>query len=147
MDIQVSLAEPSQFGAVTEFYQSRLPAGYALNLDDTFVIASGDSDRLLGCVRLVRENGVMVLRAMQVSSEVQRRGVGRRLLEQLVSQLGDEECFCIPYPHLEQFYGLVGFRKISPEEAPVFLRERLVRYQKDKSFILMRRPGELRCAD
>jgi predicted N-acetyltransferase YhbS len=138
--ISVSKAEKSEFPEIAEFYKTRVPAGYKLNENDTFFIAKQDRE-IIGSVRLVREEGVLVLRAMQVHSEFQRKGIGRLLLDELVKDLGSEDCYCIPYEHLETFYGLIGFKKISIEEAPAFLQERIARYLKDIRSIMMKRPG------
>jgi predicted N-acetyltransferase YhbS len=100
--------------------------------DDRMLLAD-ESDRLVGVVRLVRENGIVVLRGMRVLQEYQRSGIGTLLLEAVSRALGSEECYCIPYEHLCDFYGRIGFQNLDPLAAPQFLAERLKEYR-------MRRP-------
>jgi hypothetical protein len=46
-----------------------------------------------------------------------------------------------PYGHLEAFYGLIGFKKISPESGPPYLYTRLLEYLKKEDTIMMKRDG------
>lgn len=49
--------------------------------------------------------------------------------------------YCIPYDHLENFYGLIGFKIINEEDVPAFLQERIQEYRKrntDKFMIMCR---------
>ena len=53
-----------------------------------------------------------------------------------------KEIYCMPYAHLESFYGMVGFEKIIEASAPIFLQERvkITRIKKpNEPVILMRR--------
>ncbi len=99
---------------------------------------------LVGIVRLAAEEGVMVLRGMQVDPKFQRRGIGQRLLATVDRELNGRSCFCIPYAHLVDFYGGIGFHVIEPAQAPSFLRLRLRQYQNrgdGKEYLIMRREG------
>jgi predicted N-acetyltransferase YhbS len=111
--------------------------------DDAIFIAEQD-DRLIGVVRLVAEGGTTVLRGMRVQPEFQRQRIGTRLLDAAVAGLGQLECYCIPYAHLIDFYGRVGFVPLTAREAPAFLAERLARYRQRGTaceFLIMRRRG------
>lgn len=94
-------------------------------------------------LRLCWEEGCLVLRGMRVAEPFQRMGIGSELLHFAALEIGDNECYCIPYRHLDDFYAQVGFRRISSENAPDFLRMRYVIYiqQLDLDVILMRKAG------
>lgn len=52
------------------------------------------------------------------------------------------QIFCMPYEHLEGFYGRVGFKRMIADEAPYFLQERIKEFFRKKSngkAILMKR--------
>lgn len=124
------------------FYRSRGYGG-GIRPEDTVLLAERDG-RLVGVVRLAPEHGAVVLRGMQVDPACQRRRIGTRLLAAIADELGERDCFCIPYVHLVHFYGQIGFRPIEPGAAPAFLAERLAEYRRradGKEYLLMHRPG------
>ena len=47
------------------------------------------------------------------------------MLKQFASLREGRDCYCLPFEHLSDFYGQVGFVPIQPGEAPSHLRERL----------------------
>jgi predicted N-acetyltransferase YhbS len=112
-------------------------------------VASGDvvlvaetEGRLLGLVRRTREFETVMLRGMHVAPDARHQGVGTRLLEAFVRALNGQECYCVPYRHLVQFYGRQGFELRSVEAAPAFLVGRLAQYRaKGIDAVLMRRPA------
>ncbi|MFL5785173.1 MAG: GNAT family N-acetyltransferase [Bacteriovoracaceae bacterium] len=109
---------------------------------DLFFIAySGKS--ILGCVRFCIEHDVPMLRTMRVAQDFQRQDVGSELLRRFVLHLNDQDIhntYCLPYSQLEKFYGSMGFKKISAEETPEFLRARISENaKKGNELICMRR--------
>jgi N-acetylglutamate synthase-like GNAT family acetyltransferase len=143
--VRVRRAHPADLPRVRARYAA-WRYGSDVALDDTAFIAE-DDEALVGLVRLVQEQGVLVLRGMRVVAERQRQGVGTRLLHALVADVGTEACFCIPYPHLVGFYGRGGFVEIDPADAPAFLGERLTAYRRTRAeerFTLMCRPPNWR---
>jgi RimJ/RimL family protein N-acetyltransferase/predicted N-acetyltransferase YhbS len=122
---------------VKAFYKSRSYDHEIVDTDKTF-IAVKDRE-IVGVVRLVEEFGTVVLRGMQVNPAYQRQGVGLRLLRFLDSVLGNRECYCIPYTHLEQFYGTIGFKTIPEPASPKFLQERAQKYRQKSSNVIMKR--------
>ncbi|MBN2526143.1 MAG: GNAT family N-acetyltransferase [Deltaproteobacteria bacterium] len=84
---------------------------------------------IVGAVRLCFEQGYSVLRGMYVLKEKQGMGVGSALLVAAVEELGNRECWCIPYTHLIGFYGQAGFVKVTRRSAPEFLQDRLANYK------------------
>ena len=108
--------------------------------DTLFLAEQGGA--LVGVVRLTLEEGTRMLRGMQVAPHAQRGGVGSRLLHALVSCLGGEECYCVPYAHLVGFYEQEGFAVLPLEEAPAFLVRRVADYRREGLDVtVMRRPG------
>jgi hypothetical protein len=64
----------------------------------------------------------------------------------VADELGEQRCFCIPYAHLTDFYGRIGFEVAEPQPAPAFLAERLESYRAlgdGKEYVLMHRPPML----
>ena len=95
----------------------------------------------IGILRLVKENGYWVLRGMFVDKQYRRQGVGKNFLRFVARHIEklDQNCYCIPYSHLESFYGTIGFKKVSDLEAPIFLVARKNQYNdlENSSYILM----------
>lgn len=93
--------------------------------------------KIIGAVRLCFEQGHFVLRTMQIHPDFQKKGIGQKLLyefDHLLQKKKIQSIFCMPFTHLEKFYGTIGFRKIQTSEAPLFLQQRL-------SDMLNREPG------
>ena len=107
--------------------------------EDQIVYAT-EEGRTIGVGRLSEEEGVLVLRGMRVLKEHRGGGVGKAILNSLVSEGLSRDCYCIPYSYLRQFYAAKGFNEIPPSEAPDFLRDRFSNYlARGLDVILMRR--------
>jgi N-acetylglutamate synthase-like GNAT family acetyltransferase len=144
MLIEVRRATADDTPRVVNFYAERRYGG-EIRPEDAMLLAERDGE-LVGIVRLAAEEGVVVLRGMQVHPRFQRQGIGKRLLATAAQELDGRDCFCIPYAHLVGFYGGIGFHAIEPTKAPAFLRLRLERYQNrgdGKEYLIMRREGEI----
>jgi GNAT superfamily N-acetyltransferase len=140
MLIEVRRAMAEDISRVVNFYAERRYGG-GIRPEDSVLLAEHDSE-LVGIVRLTAEEGVVVLRGMQVHPRFQRQGIGKRLLATVAQELDGRSCFCIPYAQLVGFYGGIGFRAIEPAKAPTFLRLRLKRYQDrgdGNEYLIMRR--------
>ena len=138
MSIEVRHATAEDISRVLSFYAERGYGG-GIRPEDTVLLAERDGE-LVGVVRLAIEEGVVVLRGMQVHPKFQRQGIGKRLLATIASELDGKSCFCIPYAHLVGFYSEIGFQMIDPAKAPIFLRLRLERYQNrddGKEYLIM----------
>ena len=115
--------------------------GYSATIspNDTIFVARENAE-VIGAVRLVDEHGVIVLRWMYIAQDKQRRGIGGQLLVALEGLIGDRECYCIPYRHLEKFYAKIGFFKIDEERVPAYLQTRAAEYRaRGQDVILMAR--------
>ena len=98
--------------------------------DDLFFLAM-KGNGLAGCVRYCVENGTPMLRTMMVDQSCRREGIGSRLLLEFAAHLDNgniHDVFCLPYSHLAAFYAMVRFAKVPSDEAPEFLKERMMAY-------------------
>ena len=127
MLIEVRRAMAEDISRVLKFYAERRYGG-GIRPEDALLLAEHDGE-LIGIVRLTTEEGVVVLRGMQVHPRFQRQGIGKRLLGTVAQELDGKGCFCIPYAHLVGFYGGIGFHVMDPAKAPTFLRRRLEKYR------------------
>jgi GNAT superfamily N-acetyltransferase len=116
MLIEVRRAMAEDISRVLKFYAERRYSG-GIRPEDALLLAEHDGE-LIGIVRLTREEGVVVLRGMQVHPRFQRQGIGKRLLGAVAQELDGKGCFCIPYAHLVGFYGGIGFHVMDPAKAP-----------------------------
>ena len=140
--IEIREAKPEDFDRVVAFYRFN---DYAAPIDPAnIVIVAVEEGQIRGAIRLVAEDGVLVLRGMRVAEPFQRKGIGTRMLEQADRLLGTTDCFCIPYTHLRDFYSLIGFEEIDPLLAPRFLSGRYAKYREQMGLdvIIMRRVGQ-----
>jgi predicted N-acetyltransferase YhbS len=124
--IGVDVVDVPDLGEIAEFYKSVGYGGGVSDADVTLGVKLGG--RWVGAVRLCTEGGVIVLRGMQVAPDFQRKGIGRALLDQCLPYLDQSAAYCVPYVHLTEFYGRVGFVITPPELLPAFLADRLAAY-------------------
>ena len=126
MKIEVASGREVQ-QAVDAFYSSNGSDAKA-RPDDLFFLAM-EEESMIGCVRYCVENEVPMLRTMRVARAYQRQGVGLAMLTRFVHYLDEHQIrnvFCLPYAHLDRFYGLRGFVSLPANEAPARLRS--IRY-------------------
>lgn len=134
---RIKTALDLEIEAVNEFY-SHVGYPHKASRGESLVLALIATE-IVGAVRLAREEGTQVLRGMQVDPRVQGQGVGTELLR-LLNPLFGGKCFCIPYGHLQNFYGGVGFRPARADETPQFLVGRLAEYRRqdpEKKYLVM----------
>ena len=139
-EIVVRRADPMDRPRIEAFCHERGYRGF-LSPEAAVVIAERGLD-VAGLGRVQPDNGVLVLRGMGVDSGFRRRGIGTRLLELLIAEIGARRCYCIPYAHLREFYGRAGFADLDLDSAPHFLRDRALEYRNaGNDVILMCRPA------
>ncbi len=83
---------------------------------------------LCGVMRFAPENGVRVLRGMQILPDFQRKGIGTQFLRYSLEKQESDTFYCIAKLHLEGFYSNAGFKTIGKSLAPKFLQQRLDGY-------------------
>jgi GNAT superfamily N-acetyltransferase len=139
--MNIAIANPSDLADITALYAE---AGYGAAIDpaDTILVAK-DEAQLVGVVRLCPEQGVTVLRGMQIRSAYQRQGIGAQLLAACRPYLDQHASYCLPYAYLLPFYGAAGFTVTDNVELPDFLAQRLAFYlARGQAVIAMQRqPG------
>ena len=140
--IQVRCREGSEARALVDpFYESHDSRGRARDTDLFFL--AYDEATLIGCVRYCVEEGTSLLRSLMIHKDHRQRGTGYQLLNEFAGYLDREnvrDVFCLPYLHLENFYGSAGFIK-TVHDVPLFLEERMKSYDLAGSHtICMRRP-------
>jgi len=144
--MEIRKAQQEEFAQIVAFYQQRI-SNYSIGKDDLIFLAI-QCGTIHGVVRLVEEEGVLVLRGMEVAAGSQRTGIGTALLHRVVLEIGIRECYCIPFSHLTNFYGQAGFQELYAEQAPNFLKQRLKRYVGESHrCTIMCRPGAVQIND
>jgi len=126
-NITVRIAQYCDVNRVLTAYET-WGYGGGMKAEDTVWLAEV-ADELIGIVRIAPEEGTLVLRGMRLGEQWRRRGVGSRMLRVVAEWLGNRECYCLPYTHLVEFYGQIGFVEIAPAATPSFLAERLTEYR------------------
>lgn len=143
MEIEIRAASALDRERVVAFLRGE-SYPHVIDEQDRHFIAERDR-QVIAAVRLSRAESALVLRGMRVRKDCQRQGIGRRLLALVAAEAGGETCYCLPYSWLVSFYGEVGFRRISADEAPAFLVARHARYvASGQDVIVMRRPPSAR---
>jgi N-acetylglutamate synthase-like GNAT family acetyltransferase len=128
---------------VDPFYKANHKSHQARDNDVFF--SAYKNQEIIGTVRFCIEENTPLLRSMMVSEDFRGTGIGRNLIKEFEKYLDQnkiQDTYCIAYAHLDYFYGIIGFKTISPEEAPKFLFERYESYLVDHSeneYIVMRR--------
>jgi GNAT superfamily N-acetyltransferase len=116
----------SEFPQVAALYRE---CGYGGGIDDADkAIAAKIGESVVAAVRLCQESGVTVLRGMQVLPAYQRQGIGSKLLSACVPCFNCGAVYCLPYAHLADFYGTVGFTTARQQDLPQFLQDRQAGY-------------------
>jgi GNAT superfamily N-acetyltransferase len=127
MNVTVRLAQRADLERIRNAYET-WGYGGGINSEDVAWLAEV-VDELIGVVRVAPENGILVLRGMRIAEQWRRRGVGTRMLDVVGEWLGSRECYCVPYAHLIEFYGQIGFVEVAPAATPSFLAARLTEYR------------------
>lgn len=140
-EVRIRGATAADLSAAQRFYGQCGYGGGAIADDDKVLLAEAGGE-IVGIGRLSHQHGVLCLRGMQVAATLRGNGIGKRILQRLATTIGTEECWCLPYEHLEGFYGSAGFLAIDQSAMPEFLRERLDGYRaRGLRVIAMRRPA------
>lgn len=128
--------------AIDAFYKKNGSKATARDEDLFFVAFS--ATQIIGCVRYCMEENTPLLRTMYVDLSFRKKGVGRLLLQSFKKYLDENEIhnvFCLPFPHLQKFYGGIGFEVVPSRQVPSFLIDRATAYATNgMTTIYMRRP-------
>jgi GNAT superfamily N-acetyltransferase len=139
-EISVRIARADERGTLAALYEQWGYYGGMTSADIVYVAEIGRG--AVGIVRRTVEEGVTMLRGMQVDPAYHRRGIGSQLLDAFARDIKELECFCIPFAHLTEFYGRIGFTVAAAESSPEFLVARTERYRLEgHQVLIMRRPA------
>lgn len=106
---------------------------------ERFVIAENNGI-FIGVMRLCKEEGEYILRTMYISEVFRGKGLGREMLKVFEPLIEGKICYCLPFEHLAEFYGSIGFKSIAIDLAPPHVQKRLTEYiRKGLSIIVMMR--------
>ena len=140
--LRIILRAGNEAGTLADSFYEQNGGRACSRPDDLFFLAMLDT-RLVGCVRYCVEHRTPMLRTMMVDKNYRRQRVGSDLLRTLVEYLDDNHIrgtYCLPYAHLERFYGSAGFARVPASDLPAFLQERLLEYDPDGThYLSMRR--------
>lgn len=133
----VSHLKDPQLKDAQQFYQN---CGYKTPIlpSEKVVVAKIDK-KIVGVVRICHEEGVKILRGMQVDRNYLRCGIGRALLLKTKDIIKDDPCYCIPHKWLEDFYGIIEFKKIEISQGPEHLQNRLRSHKEKYPHLIMMR--------
>jgi GNAT superfamily N-acetyltransferase len=141
LNVAISFATQDEYPEAQAFYTVCGYGGAPIEKSDIVVLARLD-ETIIGIVRLCRSPGRLWLRGMQVLSEFRRTGVGTALLDTLNSAMQGQPTYCLPYAHLDRFYGRAGFAVCDADSMPADLAARLETQQREGlSVIGMYRPA------
>jgi hypothetical protein len=82
--IMLSFADKNEYPAFLNFYEAR---NCRATIDEVDCVAIAFDERIIGAMRLCSENGINVLRSMQVEPAWQQKGIRLSMLKFLVSYL------------------------------------------------------------
>jgi GNAT superfamily N-acetyltransferase len=107
LDACLALAERRGWRAERRRWELLFAAG------EVYGIEAGDGE-LAGCVSLARYGtGLAAVGMMLVAERFERRGLGRRLMEQVLAAAGDATVFLYATPFGRPLYERLGFRAVS----------------------------------
>ncbi|AHZ84798.1 hypothetical protein Bb109J_c2104 [Bdellovibrio bacteriovorus] len=144
---------------MSNVYIKLIPGSEAASIVDAFYEQEGKTHRardtdlffaafientIVGICRFCIEENTPLLRSMIVHAPLRSQKIGAKILERFAQYLDENNhhpTYCIPYDHLENFYGLIGFKILKEEEATAFLQDRIQTYRKNTNdkFMFMRR--------
>lgn len=142
-EVRIQLIPGSEAVAIVDpFYEQEGKTHRARNSDLFF--AAFFENSIVGVCRFCIEENTPLLRSMIVHAPLRAQKIGAKILESFAQYLDDNKIgptYCLPYDHLGNFYGHIGFKVIKEEDAPAFLQERIQGYRERNSeaFMIMRR--------
>jgi amino-acid N-acetyltransferase len=91
-DFQINKATPSDLEEILALLEaSALPADGVAEQLSAFFVARDSNNRLTGCAAIERHSDIGLLRSVAVAANMQKSGLGSRLVETLLSDARAEE--------------------------------------------------------
>ena len=132
--INIRQAKKEELQKVIEFYNSQKYHGGDTMDGSEFILIAEDGNEFVGAVRLLMEESTWVMRGMFIDDNYQKHGIGKNFLTLMDNEIGSKECYCICKDYLQNFVGRIGFKKITPADAPPHLFERYNKYMENRTF-------------
>ncbi|OFZ29214.1 MAG: hypothetical protein A2622_14335 [Bdellovibrionales bacterium RIFCSPHIGHO2_01_FULL_40_29] len=141
--VRIQLITGSEAASTVDPFYEQEGKSHRARKSDLF-FAAFIENTIVGVCRFCIEENTPLLRSMIIHAPLRSQKIGAKILENFAQYLDKNNfrpTYCIPYDHLGNFYGLIGFKIINEEDAPAFLRERIQTYRKNTSdtFMFMRR--------
>jgi len=118
LDITIAAAKASDLHAIRDLLTaSGLPTAGLEDHWKTFVVAH-DGDRLVGCGGAEAYQFAALIRSVAVTSDYQKRGLGRRIVRQLLDRLASRGLreFYLLTTTAEEYFKKRGFKTIDRDE-------------------------------
>lgn len=118
---KIERLEAAQFPLANRFYQT---CGYSVRCGREEVviclrlIRDGSSTIVAAARFLPHVEGYFVLRNLCVASQQRRKGLATYLLQNALTFLGENLCYCYAFDHLRHFYQSMGFVVRSTTQVP-----------------------------
>ena len=142
--VRIQLIAGVEAAAIVDpFYEGEGKGHHRARNSDLFFAAFIENTIVGVCRFCIEENNPM-LRSMVIHAPLRSKKIGASILKRFATYLDTNNfrsTYCIPYGHLEKFYGLIGFKIINEEDGPAFLQKRIQEYRKNSSnaYMIMRR--------
>ena len=123
---------PLEYLEAKRFYNK---FGYKWNINPyDFVLIAKEKEKIIGIVRINKQNGYPILMGMLVDEAHRRQGIATKMLNYLEQHHQDKESYCIPNVNLKGFYKQFEYEAIEFEKAPVYLKKRLLFNNKSRKY-------------
>ncbi|MGF1718176.1 GNAT family N-acetyltransferase [Photobacterium chitinilyticum] len=136
--MEIFEVDESNRDALNQFYREQgYHSGWS-HVERAFIATT--NSEIIGSVKVEVRDGVSILRGMYITKEYQGKGLGTSFIKYIEPILNETVSYCMPFSHLSEFYGQVGFKSINPDGFPDFLAQRYQGYEnRGYQIIAMRR--------
>lgn len=141
--VRIQLILGSEAAPIVDPFYEQEGKSHRAHSSDLFFAAFIENS-IVGVCRFCIEENTPLLRSMIIHTSLRSKKIGAKILESFAQYLDKNNfrpTYCVPYGHLEKFYGHIGFKIINEEDSPTFLQERIQEYRKKApdTFMIMRR--------
>ena len=130
----INEAHRNERDTINSFYKSTGYKGSWGESERAFYIS--ESSKIIAVVKIENIDDIFTLRGMFVLDSYKKKGYGSELLNHIESTYKNQTLYCIPFAHLNKFYGKIGFEVIPKKEFPSLLKSRIHKYQKNGSNVI-----------
>lgn len=131
--LQFSELLKQQIPLVNKFYRSVYKQSVANKSEQVFTLKN---QQILCAVRLKTVQGDLLLTGVACAPEYRQKGLASLLINNVL-RLKNQNIYCFPYPHLQNFYERIGFEVLLARSLPLPLAQQYERYSRSKSLLCM----------